>query len=104
MNEYVVALQMDALYCEFQVYDKMLLDQIIYGVKDLNLQRQLLAKPNLTLQTAQDEARATENSIKSTAAIQKSANPIVSCQNTSVHQGNSEQEEPVDEENKICHL
>lgn len=82
----------------------MFRDQIICGVKDLNLQRQLLAKPNLTLQMALDKARATENSIRSTAALQKSTNPTVLRQNATVHQDSTERKGSTDEENEVCRL
>lgn len=63
-------------YCEFRDHlDDTIQDRLILGLIDPNLQRQLVAKPDLTLQTALDKARATESSNKSTAAIQKVSSP-----------------------------
>lgn len=48
----------------------MFLDQLVCGVHDLRLQRQLLAHKDLTLQSALDEARAYEMAEKYAAIIQ----------------------------------
>ncbi|XP_026565800.1 uncharacterized protein K02A2.6-like, partial [Pseudonaja textilis] len=48
----------------------MLLDQIVCGVRDLRLQRHLLAKKDLTLALAMEEALAAELSAQSAAEIQ----------------------------------
>ncbi|KAG8124801.1 hypothetical protein E2320_020080 [Naja naja] len=75
VSEYVAALRSAALYCGFRdQLDDMLLDQLVCGVRDLRLQRRLLAKADLTLKQGIEEARAAELSSVSAAAIQKSIN------------------------------
>ena len=75
INQYVAALRKAALYCEFGDLEDALLDRVVCGVRDIKLQRRLLAKTNLTLQMALDEAQAAEMSNQSTAEIQKSNSP-----------------------------
>lgn len=58
ISQFMVALRQAAIYCEFQDLDEALLEQLIYGSRDLRLQRHLLAKSELTLAIALDEARA----------------------------------------------
>ncbi|KAG8133433.1 hypothetical protein E2320_011227 [Naja naja] len=71
----VAALRSAALHCGFRdQLDDMLLDQLVCGVRDLRLQRRLLAKADLTLKQGIEEARAAELSSVSAAAIQKSIN------------------------------
>lgn len=72
MNEYVTSLRTAAPDCEFHDLDDMLLDQLVCGVLNLRLQRWLLARADLTLQVAMDEARAAEMSAASAAKIQHS--------------------------------
>lgn len=38
INQYIAALRKATAYCEFKDLDKLLLDQIICGVRDINLQ------------------------------------------------------------------
>ncbi|KAG8138715.1 hypothetical protein E2320_001502 [Naja naja] len=50
-------LSSDALHCRFRDHlDNMLLDQLVCGVRDLRLQKRLLAKANLNLKQAIEEA------------------------------------------------
>ncbi|KAG8138807.1 hypothetical protein E2320_001595, partial [Naja naja] len=85
------------MYCEFRDFEGLLLDRLC-GVRDVSIQWRLLAKPNLTLKIALNEARATETSIKAMAEIQKDESP------NNVHGGNiarqdyNELEESTDEE------
>ncbi|CAI5780662.1 Hypothetical predicted protein [Podarcis lilfordi] len=48
------------MHCEFRDLDDALMDRIVCGVRDIHLQRRLLAKPDLTLQKAIEEAVASE--------------------------------------------
>lgn len=67
INDYMASLQMAVLYCDFCKLNKMLLDQLVCGLRDLRLQRRLLAHSELTVQAAMDEARVSEMSDKSAA-------------------------------------
>lgn len=49
-----------ARHCQFVDLEDYLLDRLISGVRDENLKRRLLAKPELSFQEALDEACATE--------------------------------------------
>ncbi|KAG8140648.1 hypothetical protein E2320_003323 [Naja naja] len=72
ISEYMAALRSAALHCGFRdQLDDMLLDQLVCGVRDLRLQRRLLAKADLNLKQAIEEAQAAELSSVSAAAIQK---------------------------------
>lgn len=104
INQYIEALRKAAAYREFRELDEVLLDRLICGVRDINLQRRLLAKPNLTLQTALDKARADESSNRSTAVIQKTGSPPSSHQAVTVHCESTEGKESTNEEDKVCHL
>ncbi|CAI5786641.1 Hypothetical predicted protein [Podarcis lilfordi] len=50
VNNYTAALQQAAMHCEFRDLDDALMDRIVCGVRDIHLQRRLLAKPDITLQ------------------------------------------------------
>ncbi|CAI5767526.1 Hypothetical predicted protein [Podarcis lilfordi] len=60
INNYTTTLQQAAIHCEFRDLDDALMDQIVCGVRDICLQRLILAKPDLTLQKAIEEAMALE--------------------------------------------
>ncbi|ETE65100.1 hypothetical protein L345_09128, partial [Ophiophagus hannah] len=61
ISGYMAALRTAALHCGFRDYlEGMLLDQLVCGVRDLRLQRCLLAKGDLTLKTAIEEAQVAE--------------------------------------------
>ncbi|KAG8139432.1 hypothetical protein E2320_002195 [Naja naja] len=60
ISMYMAALRTAALQCSFKELDDMLLDQLVYGVRDLRPQRCLLAKGDLTLKMATEEAQAAE--------------------------------------------
>ncbi|KAG8123361.1 hypothetical protein E2320_018684, partial [Naja naja] len=76
ISEYVAALHSAALHCGFHdQLDDMLLDQLVCGVRDLRLQRRLLAKADLNLKQGIEEAQAAELSSVSAAVIQR-ANSI----------------------------
>lgn len=80
----------------------MLLDRLVCGVRDINLQRCLLAKPNFTLQTALD-ARATESSNRSAAALQKTGSLPALRRTVTVHRESTERKESTDIEDD-CRL
>ncbi|KAG8128495.1 hypothetical protein E2320_015321 [Naja naja] len=91
------------MYCEFRDLKDLLLDRLICRVRDVSLQRRLLAKPNLTLNIALDEASATKTSIKAMATIQKDKSlNNAHCGNTA-QQDHNELEAPTDEED-VCRL
>uniref|UniRef100_A0A2D4HQ32 Retrotransposon gag domain-containing protein n=1 Tax=Micrurus lemniscatus lemniscatus TaxID=129467 RepID=A0A2D4HQ32_MICLE len=76
ISEYMAALRSAALQCSFRDHlDDMLLDQLVFIVRDLRLQRRLLAKGNIDLKQAIDEAQAAEMSNVSAAEIQKASLP-----------------------------
>ncbi|XP_070803581.1 uncharacterized protein, partial [Pituophis catenifer annectens] len=72
ISEYVAALRKAATQCEYRDLDEMLLEQLICGVRDGRLQRRLLARSNLTLLIALDEARAQESSVKAAERLKSS--------------------------------
>lgn len=75
VNDYMAALRIMALYCHFRDLDDVLLDRLVSKVRNICLQRCLLAKSDLILQMALDEARAAEMSMQSANQIQKTKSP-----------------------------
>lgn len=71
ISQYMASLRAAAIPCEFRELDDALVEQLVCGVRDLRLQCHLLARSDLTLQTAIDEARAAELADKSAAEIQR---------------------------------
>ena len=60
-DAYVAALKRVAANCKFgDAEERMLVDQIIQGVEDIDLKKRLLATPSLTLAKAIDQGRAME--------------------------------------------
>ena len=58
--------------CEFGItLDEMLRDRLVCGVRDIRIQRRLLAEPKLTLKRTLDLALATEAADKDASEIQK---------------------------------
>lgn len=104
VNQYVAALRKATAYCEFRELDDVLLEELISGVRDISFQRRLLGKPNFTLQTTLDEARATESSSKSAAALQKTSSSSNLQQKVTVHRESDEREESTNEDEDICNL
>ncbi|KAG8139576.1 hypothetical protein E2320_002340, partial [Naja naja] len=80
-NKYIAALRKAALYYELRHLYDALLDRVVCGVRDVKL----LAKTDLTLQMALDEAQAAEMSNQSMAEIQKSNSPPASWKLVTVH-------------------
>ncbi|XP_060550814.1 coatomer subunit epsilon isoform X2 [Pantherophis guttatus] len=73
ISTYMAALRKAAKHCEYQDLDEVLLEQLICGIGDIRLQRRLLARSNLTLPIALDEARAHESSTKAVETLQRLA-------------------------------
>ncbi|XP_070797227.1 uncharacterized protein, partial [Pituophis catenifer annectens] len=85
ISEYVAALRKAATQCEYRDLDEMLLEQLICGVRDGRLQRRLLARSNLTLLIALDEARAQESSVKAAERLKSSHLTKTTQKTTPVH-------------------
>ena len=59
-------------HCEFGItLDEMLRDRLVCGVRDIRIQRRLLAEPKLTLKRALDLSLAIEAADKDASEIQK---------------------------------
>ena len=59
-------------HCEFGItLDEMLRDRLVCGVRDIRIQRRLLAEPKLTLKRALDLSLAIETADKDASEIQK---------------------------------
>ncbi|CAI5765670.1 Hypothetical predicted protein [Podarcis lilfordi] len=65
------------MHCEFRDLDDALMDRIVCGVRDIRLQRHLLAKPDLMLQKATEEAVASEAVELSAQEIHKASRPYL---------------------------
>ncbi|KAG8139021.1 hypothetical protein E2320_001799 [Naja naja] len=85
ISEYMIALRSAAFHCGFQDLDDMLLDQLVCGVRDLRLQRHLLAKADLNLKAAIEEAQAVKISTLSVAQIQSSSSYLSRRTNIPIH-------------------
>ncbi|KAG8123025.1 hypothetical protein E2320_018415 [Naja naja] len=73
--------------------DEVLLDGLVCGLKDLRIQRRLLAKPDLTLQSALDEACAAELSDRSTIEIKGASSSASEKKTLAVHQEEATEED-----------
>ncbi|KAG8139620.1 hypothetical protein E2320_002394 [Naja naja] len=106
VSEYVAALRSAALHCGFRdQLDDMLLDQLVCGVRDLRLQRRLLAKADLTLKQGIEEAQAVELSSVSAAAIQKAINLPGSKPSTAInYEDAAYEDEYLEEEEEVNRL
>ena len=94
--QYVAELRKVSEYCEFgTTLDSMLRDRLVCGVRDVRLQRRLLAESNLTFSKALDLAVAAELAEKNVRDLQ----------NTQTHTATQDQVHAVDKEvNGIaCH-
>ncbi|KAG8128558.1 hypothetical protein E2320_015402 [Naja naja] len=85
--------QTAALHCEFKELDDALLDQLVCGLKDLRIQRRLLAKSDLTLQPALDEACAAKLSNELTVEIHGASSPVSGRKTLAVHQEEATEED-----------
>ncbi|KAG8136110.1 hypothetical protein E2320_009098 [Naja naja] len=103
VGEYMAALHSAALQCGFRdQLDDMLLDQLACGVRDLRLQRRLLAKADLNLKQAIEEAQAAKLSNLSAAKIQKASSLPGGKPSSAVHYEDTYfEEEDLKEEEEI---
>lgn len=97
----MAALRKAALYCEFHDLDDALLDRLVYRVKNIKLQRCLLARQNLMPQIVMEEAQVAETSTQSTAEIQKLNSPLTSQRTVMVHHKDVDQGESTDKEEDV---
>ncbi|KAG8123569.1 hypothetical protein E2320_018876 [Naja naja] len=106
INENVAALRSAALHCGFRdQLDDMLLDQLVCGVRDLRLQRRLLAKADLNLKQGIEEAQAAELSSVSAAAIQRANSLPGNKPSAAVHYEDAScEDEYFEEEEEVNHL
>ncbi|XP_058031613.1 uncharacterized protein K02A2.6-like [Ahaetulla prasina] len=75
VSDYVAALRSEASQCDFHDLDDALAEQLVNGVRDLKLQRRLLARKELSLAVAIDEAQVSEMSEKSANELQSFHTP-----------------------------
>ncbi|CAI5779509.1 XP_034969502.1LOW QUALITY PROTEIN: uncharacterized protein K02A2.6-like [Podarcis lilfordi] len=99
INNYTAALRQAAMHCEFQDLDDVLMDQIVCGVRDIRLQRCLLAKPDLTLQKAIEEAVALE----AAQEIRKASSPRLARKPVPVHHEEPSSDEASSSEDDDVH-
>lgn len=85
INQYMVTLRTVALYCEFRDLEEILLDQLVCGFRDSRLECHLLARMDVTLQSALDEASASELSNRLAMEIQKSISSSSARKISTVH-------------------
>ncbi|KAG8123026.1 hypothetical protein E2320_018416 [Naja naja] len=104
INQYMSALRAATLYCEFDNLDDYLLDRLVCGLKVLQLQHHLLAKTELTLKTALDEAHASELSNKSAAEIQQASSSAAVSKTASIHHEEIDSKQLLDEDKDIHRL
>ncbi|XP_058026040.1 uncharacterized protein LOC131191673 [Ahaetulla prasina] len=70
--DFIASLRQASSMCEFGAYlDEALLDQFIWGLRDGQLRRMLLARRNLSLTTAIDEATVYEQSHRAALKMQQ---------------------------------
>ncbi|KAG8131082.1 hypothetical protein E2320_017651 [Naja naja] len=92
VSQFMAGLRTAALHCEFKELDEVLLDELVCGLRDLRIQCRLLAKPDLTLQSALDEACAAELSNRSTIEIKGVSSPVAEKKTLAVHQEEATEE------------
>ncbi|CAI5780202.1 Hypothetical predicted protein [Podarcis lilfordi] len=90
------------MHCEFRDLDDALMDRIVCGVRDIHLQRRLLAKPDLTLQKAIEEAVA-EAAERSAQEIRKSSSPRLARKPVPVHHEEASSDEASSSEDDDVH-
>ncbi|XP_058023914.1 uncharacterized protein K02A2.6-like [Ahaetulla prasina] len=103
--DFIASLRSAASQCDFSDLDDALLEQLVNGVRDMRLQRRLLARRELTLTSAIDEAQASEMSEKSASELQSfnTSRGPPSAEST-VHQAESEGTESSDDSNSVSRL
>ncbi|CAI5786801.1 Hypothetical predicted protein [Podarcis lilfordi] len=103
INNYTTALRQAAMHCEFRDLDDALMDRIVCGVRDIHLQRRLLAKPDLTLQKAIEEAVASEAAERSAQEIRKASSPRLARKPVPVHHEEASSDEASSSEDDDVH-
>ncbi|CAI5785401.1 Hypothetical predicted protein [Podarcis lilfordi] len=103
INNYTTALRQAAMHCEFRDLDDALMDRIVCGVRDIHLQRRLLAKPDLMLQKATEEAVASEAAERSAQEIRKSSSPRLARKPVPVHHEEASSDEASSSEDDDVH-
>ncbi|XP_060545241.1 uncharacterized protein K02A2.6-like [Pantherophis guttatus] len=104
LNTYLAALREEAINCEFENLDDSLLEQLVCGVHDLRLQRRLLAKTDITLQSAVDEARAFEMSDRSAAEMRRLPTALPATRCAAIHIGDACPDNLSDDEDEVNRL
>ncbi|XP_058020965.1 uncharacterized protein LOC131189120 isoform X1 [Ahaetulla prasina] len=102
IGDYMAALRRASKDCGYRDLDEVLLEQLIRGVKDIRLRRRLLAKSNLTLANALDEARAHEMSSQAAETLQRPVPQKASAKATPVHQEEVQTESDGEDEEGVC--
>ncbi|CAI7935201.1 Hypothetical predicted protein, partial [Podarcis lilfordi] len=95
ISNYTTALRQAAMHCEFRDLDDALMD--------IHLQRRLLAKPDLTLQKAIEEAVASEAAERSAQEIRKSSSPRLARKPVPVHHEEASSDEASSSEDDDVH-
>ncbi|CAI5771789.1 Hypothetical predicted protein [Podarcis lilfordi] len=103
INNYTTALRQAARHCKFRDLDGALMDQIVCGVRDIHLQWRLLAKPDLTLQKAIEEAVASEAAERSAQEICKASSPRLAREPVPVHHEEASSNEASSSEDDDVH-
>ncbi|XP_058033481.1 uncharacterized protein LOC131195525, partial [Ahaetulla prasina] len=103
ISAYMAALRKASKHCEYRDLDEALLEQLIRGVRDIRLRRRLLAKSNLTLANALDEARAHEMSTQAAETLQKQVTPTAGAKSTPVHSEEVQAESEGEDEEGVFH-
>ncbi|KAG8127248.1 hypothetical protein E2320_014175, partial [Naja naja] len=102
ISGYMAALRTAALHSGFRDYlEDMLLDQLVCGLRDLRLQRRLLAKGDLTLPMALEESQAAKMSALTAAEPQGSP---INQNSSAVHYDEASDEEGPEEFRDINRL
>lgn len=103
ISEFVVTLREITATCDFMSLEEAMRDWLVLGLRDLTLQSRLLARPQITLKEALEEASATEASQKSAEAMKKMKNGSPSKDEASVHyeEAGTDSDE---EEDEVHHL
>lgn len=101
VSAYMAALRKAATHCDYRDLDDALLEQLICGIRDTRLQRRLLAKPDLTLGGALDEARAHEASTRAAEALQRPSTSKDSSKPSPVHREDARSSSDADSEEDV---
>lgn len=104
IHSYMASLRTAAIDCEFPNLDDSLLEQLVCGVRDARLQCRLLAKNDISLQSALDEACAYEMSEKSSAETHRAPSSLATARSAAVHHDDVFSDDPTDEEDDVSRL